>query len=94
MIELCAPYDKMNRLTDFLRSKPRGYKCIVFCGTKRMCDQVRSDLWLFLRVSLCPAGFQQHRLVCHRVPGSSLHDLQPRCVATIRTACGVLRPSS
>ena len=44
IIEICAPYDKMHRLTDFLRSKPRGYKCIVFCGTKRMCDQVRRQV--------------------------------------------------
>lgn len=44
IIDICAPFDKMNRLTDFLRSKPRGYKAIVFCGTKRMCDQVTITL--------------------------------------------------
>jgi hypothetical protein len=41
VVEICAPYDKMNKLQDYLRSKPRGYKTIVFCGTKRMCDQAR-----------------------------------------------------
>lgn len=42
VIDICAPYDKMNKVQDYLRSKPRGYKTIVFCGTKRMCDQVRA----------------------------------------------------
>lgn len=40
IIDICAPYDKMNKIQDFLRTKPRGHKTIVFCGTKRMCDQV------------------------------------------------------
>ena len=41
IIDICAPYDKMNKIQDYLRTKPRGHKTIVFCGTKRMCDQVR-----------------------------------------------------
>eukprot|EP00892_Ulva_mutabilis_P003301 jgi/Ulvmu1/1342/UM011_0070.1 len=40
VINICAPYDKMNKVQDYLRNKPRGCKTIVFCGTKRMCDQV------------------------------------------------------
>lgn len=40
VIDICAPYDKMNKVQDYLRSKPQGFKTIVFCGTKRMCDQV------------------------------------------------------
>lgn len=40
VIDIVAPYDKMNKLQDYLRSKPQGFKTIVFCGTKRMCDQV------------------------------------------------------
>lgn len=43
-MDICAPYDKMNKLQDYLRSKPRGFKTIIFCGTKRMCDQVCQSL--------------------------------------------------
>ena len=44
IIDICAPYDKMNKIQDYLRTKPRGHKTIVFCGTKRMCDQVCLEL--------------------------------------------------
>ncbi len=32
--------EKMPRLTSILRSKPTGARIIIFCSTKRMCDQL------------------------------------------------------
>ncbi|CAI5518806.1 unnamed protein product, partial [Closterium sp. Naga37s-1] len=44
IIELPAPYEKQRRLEQILRSLPRGSKAIVFCSTKRMCDQLSRSL--------------------------------------------------
>lgn len=33
-------HEKMTHLTTLLRSKPSGIKIIIFCSTKRMCDQL------------------------------------------------------
>lgn len=41
----CAQFDKMRQCMDVLRSFPRDYRIIVFCGTKRGCD----DLEMMLR---------------------------------------------
>jgi ATP-dependent RNA helicase DDX5/DBP2 len=32
--------EKMPRLTAILRGKPEGARVIIFCSTKRMCDQL------------------------------------------------------
>ena len=34
----------MNRLSQILRSKPMGTRIIIFCSTKRMCDQLAGQL--------------------------------------------------
>lgn len=43
-MDVVAPYDKLNKLKDYMRTKPPGHKTIVFCGTKRMCDQVTDSM--------------------------------------------------
>lgn len=43
-VDVVQPYDKMGRLQGILRSKPPGTKIIIFCGTKRMCDQLSRQL--------------------------------------------------
>ena len=40
-------YDKMPKLQQILRSKPPGSKIIIFCSTKRMCDQLANQLRSF-----------------------------------------------
>ena len=41
-VDIVGPHDKMPRLTQILRSKPQGTRIIIFCSTKRMCDQLSS----------------------------------------------------
>ena len=43
-VDIVQPYDKMARVQSILRSKPPGTKIIIFCGTKRMCDQLSRQL--------------------------------------------------
>ena len=43
-VDIVQPYDKMARLQGILRSKPPGTKIIIFCSTKRMCDQLSRSL--------------------------------------------------
>ena len=43
-VELMDSYNKMNRLGQILRSKPPGSRIIIFCSTKRMCDQLSMNL--------------------------------------------------
>ncbi len=43
-VDVVQPFDKMGRLQGILRSKPPGTKIIIFCGTKRMCDQLSRQL--------------------------------------------------
>jgi ATP-dependent RNA helicase DDX5/DBP2 len=39
-VDVCAGYDKQRRVEAILRSVGRGQKVIIFCSTKRMCDQL------------------------------------------------------
>lgn len=43
-MQVVAPYEKMPRLVNILRAKPRGTRIIIFCSTKRMCDQLAMQL--------------------------------------------------
>ncbi|KAK9819794.1 hypothetical protein WJX72_002458 [[Myrmecia] bisecta] len=43
--------EKMSRLTQILRSKPPGTRVIIFCSTKRMCDQLSYGLSREFRAS-------------------------------------------
>jgi len=40
IVEVVAPYEKQRRLEEILRTQERGAKVIIFCSTKRMCDQL------------------------------------------------------
>lgn len=45
---IMAPYDNKNsKLQEILRSFPPGTRIIIFCSTKRMCDQLSRDLRQF-----------------------------------------------
>lgn len=43
-VELIQPREKRKRLEQILRSEEPGSKIIIFCSTKRMCDQLARDL--------------------------------------------------
>jgi len=43
-VEIMDSYGKMARLGQILRSKPPGSRMIIFCSTKRMCDQLSMQL--------------------------------------------------
>ncbi|KAK1279293.1 DEAD-box ATP-dependent RNA helicase 14 [Acorus gramineus] len=43
-IEVITPMEKQRRLEQILRSQDPGSKIIVFCSTKRMCDQLARSL--------------------------------------------------
>ncbi|CAM6100426.1 unnamed protein product [Calypogeia fissa] len=43
-VEVVPPYEKQRRLEQILRSQEPGSKIIVFCSTKRMCDQLARTL--------------------------------------------------
>ncbi|KAG8366887.1 hypothetical protein BUALT_Bualt16G0014700 [Buddleja alternifolia] len=43
-IEVLSPTDKRRRLEQILRSQEPGSKIIIFCSTKRMCDQLAGNL--------------------------------------------------
>ncbi|KAL5540627.1 hypothetical protein UlMin_043202 [Ulmus minor] len=43
-IELLAPLEKHRRLEQILRSQEPGSKIIIFCSTKKMCDQLSRNL--------------------------------------------------
>ncbi|KAF3444638.1 hypothetical protein FNV43_RR14331 [Rhamnella rubrinervis] len=43
-VELLAPLEKHRRLEHILRSQEPGSKIIVFCSTKKMCDQLARNL--------------------------------------------------
>eukprot|EP00245_Coleochaete_scutata_P017520 TRINITY_DN862_c0_g2_i1.p1 TRINITY_DN862_c0_g2~~TRINITY_DN862_c0_g2_i1.p1 ORF type:complete len:626 (+),score=125.81 TRINITY_DN862_c0_g2_i1:242-1879(+) len=44
IVEVLQPYDKERRLVAILRTLERGAKVIIFCSTKRMCDQLSRSL--------------------------------------------------
>ena len=39
-VEVVPPMDKQRRLEQILRDQERGSKVIIFCSTKKMCDQL------------------------------------------------------
>lgn len=43
-IEMIKPLDKQRRLEQILRSQDAGSKVLIFCSTKRMCDQLARTL--------------------------------------------------
>lgn len=43
-IEVITPMEKQRRLEQILRSQEPGSKVIIFCSTKRMCDQLARTL--------------------------------------------------
>ncbi|KAL7100674.1 hypothetical protein ACP275_08G010000 [Erythranthe tilingii] len=43
-IEVLSPMDKRRRLEQILRSQEPGSKIIIFCSTKKMCDQLSGNL--------------------------------------------------
>lgn len=55
------PYDKMPRLQAVLRGKPPGSRIIIFCSTKRMCDQLASQLRPFGATAIHGDKKQQER---------------------------------
>ncbi|GBG69329.1 hypothetical protein CBR_g4026 [Chara braunii] len=44
VIEVIGPHDKQRRLEQVIRQQPSGAKIIIFCSTKRMCDQLSNNL--------------------------------------------------
>ncbi|KAG1347019.1 ATP-dependent RNA helicase-like protein DB10 [Cocos nucifera] len=43
-VEVITPMEKLRRLEQILRSQDPGSKIIIFCSTKRMCDQLAGTL--------------------------------------------------
>lgn len=43
-VELLAPMEKHRRVEQILRSQEPGSKIIIFCSTKKMCDQLARNL--------------------------------------------------
>ncbi|XP_006663114.1 DEAD-box ATP-dependent RNA helicase 40-like [Oryza brachyantha] len=43
-VEVVPPMDKQRRLEQILRAQERGSKVIIFCSTKKMCDQLARDI--------------------------------------------------
>lgn len=43
-VEVLSPMDKRRRLEQILRSQEPGSKIIIFCSTKKMCDQLAGTL--------------------------------------------------
>ena len=41
---MVAPMEKQRRLEQILRSQEPGSKVIIFCSTKRMCDQLTRNI--------------------------------------------------
>uniref|UniRef100_A0A0D9XVG5 RNA helicase n=1 Tax=Leersia perrieri TaxID=77586 RepID=A0A0D9XVG5_9ORYZ len=43
-VEVIPPFDKQRRLEQILRAQERGSKVIIFCSTKKLCDQLSRDI--------------------------------------------------
>lgn len=43
-VEVLPPMEKQRRLEHILRSQDQGSKIIIFCSTKKMCDQLARNL--------------------------------------------------
>ena len=46
------PYEKLRRLEQILQSQEPGSKVIIFCATKKMCDQLARKLQGFRAASI------------------------------------------
>lgn len=46
-VEVITPSEKLRRLEQILRSQDSGAKVLIFCTTKRMCDQLSRTLTRF-----------------------------------------------
>jgi ATP-dependent RNA helicase DDX5/DBP2 len=44
LLQIVAGHEKLGEVTRILRSKPPGTRIIIFCTTKRMCDQLSYQL--------------------------------------------------
>ena len=44
LVEVITPSEKLRRLEQILRSQDSGSKVLIFCTTKRMCDQLARTL--------------------------------------------------
>lgn len=60
-VQCSQGYDKMSRLQGILRSKAPGSRIIIFCSTKRMCDQLASNLRSFGATAIHGDKKQQER---------------------------------
>ncbi|KAI3837693.1 hypothetical protein MKW98_027052, partial [Papaver atlanticum] len=43
-VEMVQPMEKQRRLEQILRSQEPGSKIIIFCSTKKMCDQLTRNI--------------------------------------------------
>lgn len=43
-MEVVPEMEKQRRLEQILRSQERGSKCIIFCSTKKLCDQLARSI--------------------------------------------------
>eukprot|EP00252_Welwitschia_mirabilis_P020996 TRINITY_DN5268_c0_g1_i2.p1 TRINITY_DN5268_c0_g1~~TRINITY_DN5268_c0_g1_i2.p1 ORF type:complete len:505 (+),score=87.30 TRINITY_DN5268_c0_g1_i2:313-1827(+) len=43
-VEIVAPFDKQRRVEQILRGQEPGSRVVIFCSTKRMCDQLARSL--------------------------------------------------
>ncbi|KAK3254594.1 hypothetical protein CYMTET_36199 [Cymbomonas tetramitiformis] len=60
-VEVINPMDKQRRLVQILRNFPEGSKIIIFCSTKRMCDQLARGLMEFRASAIHGDKSQQER---------------------------------
>lgn len=44
LMQILGMHEKLPKLMQILRSKPPGTRVIIFCSTKRMCDQLSGQL--------------------------------------------------
>lgn len=46
-VQVLSEYEKLHRLTEIINTKPPGTRVIIFCSTKRTCDQLAGQLRSF-----------------------------------------------
>jgi ATP-dependent RNA helicase DDX5/DBP2 len=51
-VEVILQPDKLRRVEQILRSQEKGAKVLIFCITKRMCDQLAQSLMRLFPVSV------------------------------------------
>lgn len=67
VLQVVGLHEKLPRLMQILRSKPHGTRVIIFCSTKRMCDQLSGQLREF-HASAIHGDKRQQVFILH--PGS------------------------